>query len=206
LLEKEDMMTTNQQFEQFSYWARQRSDEIEATLREMRQGLGALGAEAKSQAEKAIAEMSAQRDVFQKALKEQRAETEAVLAKGRNTLEANWASFETTVQKYLADARQTAEHQQALFAARADAQRRAWQHSIEAFYMQAGSFAAAKRTDLDVVLDHAKAEAETAKSRLEASAKAGAHSWDAMKTALEESRAAFEKAGKKVQDAFKQVG
>jgi hypothetical protein len=197
-------MTTNPQLREFSEWAKQRVNEIEATLKAMQMRLGTLGAEAKTQAEKVIAEMSAQRDVFQKAIKEQSAEGEAALAKARSALEANWASFETTVQKYFTDARQTAEQQQALFAARADAQRKAWQQSIDAFYLQANSFAAAQRKDLDAALDRAKAEAETAKSRLDATAKAGAQSWDAMKTALEESRAAFEKAGKKAQDAFKQ--
>lgn len=195
-------MTTNQQFAQFSNWAKQRAEEIEASLRTMQAGLGALSAEAKRQAEHAIVEMNAQREAFQRAIKEQSSEGEAALAKARTALEANWASFETTMQKYLADARQTAEQQQALFAARAEAQRKAWQQSMEAFYQQAGGFAVAKRSDLDVALDHAKAEAEAAKSRLDAAAKAGAQSWDAMTAALEESRAAFEKAGKKAMDAF----
>ena len=195
-------MTTNEQFAQFSNWAKQRAEEIEASLRTMQAGVGALSAEAKRQAEHAIVEMNAQRDAFQRAIKVQSSEGEAALAKSRTALEANWASFETTMQKYLAGARQTAEQQQALFAARAEAQRKAWQQSMEAFYQQAGGFALAKRNDLDVALGHAKAEAEAAKSRLDAAAKAGAQSWGAMTAALEESRAAFEKAGKKAMEAF----
>jgi hypothetical protein len=196
-------MTPNQQFSEFSDWAKQRAEEIDATLKIVQQRLGALGAEAKTQAETVIAEMNAQRDVFQKAIKEQSKEGEAALAKARSALEASWATFEATVQKYMAGAHQTAEQQQALFAARADAQRKAWQQSIDAFYKQAGTFAEARQKDLDAALGLAKAEADKAKSRLDATAKAGAQSWEAMKNALQESRSAFEKAGKSAQNAFK---
>jgi hypothetical protein len=45
-------------------------------------------------------------------------------------------------------------------------------------------------------------DATLASARLETQQKAGVESWDALKTALEESRAAFDKATRKVIEAF----
>ena len=198
-------MTSDNHIAQVSVWAKQRVDEIEATLKAVEARLGTLSAEAKTAAEQAMSEMRLQRDVFQKAIRDQQHEGEAAWAKGRAALETNWAAFEATVQTYMKQARETAEQQQAMFKVRAEAQRKAWQASMDDFIRQANSFAAAKKPDLDAAIARAKTEAEAAKSKLEASAKAGGQSWDAMKAALEESRVAFEKAGKKALEAFQQA-
>jgi hypothetical protein len=205
VIQGEDQMTIDQQLPQLSTWAKQRLDEIEATLKAVHTRVGTLGAEAKLQAEKAIAEMTAQQEVFKKAIKTHQAEGEAAWTNAKSALEANWAAFETTVRKYVTEARQTAEQQQALFAVRAEAQRKAWEQSAEAFAQQVSGFSATKRQEFDTALAQAKAGAETAKSRLDAAAKAGTQSWDAMKKALEDSRAAFDKAAKEAQDAFKRA-
>jgi nucleotide-binding universal stress UspA family protein len=67
---------------------------------------------------------------------------------------------------------------------------------------KANTFAAAHKKEADEALNQLKAAAETAKARLETQQKAGVESWDALKTALEESRAAFDKATRKVIEAF----
>jgi vacuolar-type H+-ATPase subunit H len=197
-------MNTENYLHHFTNWAKERLDEINATLKSMEGRVGALRDEAKTQTEKAISDIRAQRDVFQKAISDQQNENEAAWMKARSDLASNWATFETSVQKYMTDARNTAEQQQSMFMARAEAQRQAWQQSIETMLRQAGTFAAAKRQDLDAAVNHVKAEAEAAKSKLDATGRAGEQSWVAMRTALEESRAAFDKASKKAQDAFKQ--
>ncbi len=195
-------MTNDRQIEQFSMWAKQRVDEIEATLKAVDARMATLQADAKAQAEKTAAEMREERDAFQRVIGEKQQEGAAAWEKVRGDLQHKWAAFETTVQTYMTQAKLTAEQQQALFQARAEAQRKAWQDSIESFMQQASGYAAAKKPDLDAAIAHAKSEAETAKSKLDAGAKAGAQSWDAFKAALEESRMAFEKAGQKARDAF----
>ncbi|MGO9461086.1 MAG: hypothetical protein ACLP1W_13410, partial [Rhodomicrobium sp.] len=117
----------------------------------------------------------------------------------------NWTSFETIVQKYMSEARQNAEQQQATFKARAEAQRKAWQETIDALHGRVNAFAAGKKQDLNAALGHLKTEADTAKSKLETRQKAGEQSWAALKTALEESRTAFDKASQKALEAFKKA-
>ena len=198
-------MTSETHAHHFSSWAKERLAEIDATLTSIESGLGALHADAKKAAEKAVSEIRAQRDVFQEAVRKQQHEGEAAWAKAKTALDANWTSFETIVQKYMSEARQNAEQQQATFKARAAAQRKAWQETIDALHGRVNAFAAGKKQDLNAALGYLKTEADTAKSKLETRQKAGEQSWAALKTALEESRTAFDKASQKALEAFKKA-
>jgi hypothetical protein len=120
-------------------------------------------------------------------------------------LESNWASFESLVQKYMNVTLKDAQHLQETFAARADAQRKAWQEVLESLRGKANTFAAAHKKEAEDALNQLKAAAETAKAKLETQQKAGVDSWDALKTALEESRAAFDKATHKVIEIFRKT-
>ncbi len=99
--------------------------------------------------------------------------------------------------------RHDAKQLQETFAARAEAQSKAWHEAFEAMRGKASTFAAAHKHEVDEALNQLKAAGEAAKAKLEAQQKVGAHSWEALKTALEESRAAFDKASHKVLEAFK---
>ena len=81
----------------------------------------------------------------------------------------------------MSEARQTAEQQQAVFKARAEAQRKVWQETINTLHRRVKAFAEGKKHDLDAALAHLKTEADTAKSKLDTQQKAGARSWAALK-------------------------
>ncbi len=189
----------------FSNWAKERLDEIEATLDALQSRVHSLQDETKKQAEKTIAEMRAQQQVFQEMLKKQTEEGTANWTGLMRGLEANWASFEFLLQKYMNVTRKDAQHLQETFSARAEAQRKAWQDAIENLRGKASTFAAAHRKEAEEALNQLKAAADTAKAKLETQQKAGVESWDAFKTALEESRAAFDKATHKVIESFKKT-
>ena len=114
----------------FSNWAKERLDEIDATLAALQARVDTLQAETKTQAEKTIAEMRAQQQVFQDTLKKQTAEGTAKWVNLMRGLESNWASFEALVQKYMNTTWKDAQHIQETFSARADAQRKAWQEAL----------------------------------------------------------------------------
>ncbi len=192
-------MTSETHTHQFSGWAKERLAEMDATLTSIEAHLGALHADTKKHAEKAVSEIRAQRDVFQEAVRNEQH------AHWVSFLHAHWASFEAIVQRYMSEARQNAEQQQATFKARAEAQRKAWQETIDALRGKVTAFAAGKKQDLDAAIGHLKAEADTAKSKLETKQKAGEQSWAALNTALEESRTAFDKASQKALEAFKKA-
>jgi hypothetical protein len=186
----------------FSNWAKERLDEIDATLASLQARVDTLQAETKTQAEKTIAEIRAQQQVFQDMLKKQTAEGTANWVNLMRGLESNWASFESLVQKYMNTTWKDAKYIQETFSVRAEAQRKAWQEALESLRGKANTFAAAHKKEAEEALNQLKAAADTAKARLETQQKAGVESWDALKTALEESRAAFDKATRKVIEAF----
>jgi len=97
------------------------------------------------------------------------------------------------------------EQQQATFKARAEAQQKAWEETISKLRSKASTFAAAKKQELDVALCRLQGDADAARARLETNLKAGEQSWAALKTALEESRIAFDKANHKALEAFKKA-
>ena len=96
-------MTTETYAHDFLNWAKERLNEIDATLTLIETRVGSLQADAKKQAENALLEIRAQRDVFKEAIQKQKVESEAGWAKAKSGLEANWTSFEALVQKYLND-------------------------------------------------------------------------------------------------------
>ena len=198
-------MPTDPYAHHWSNWMKQRLDEMDATSTSIEIRLATLKADAKKQAEKAVADIQAQRAAFQEAIRKQHHESEADWAKTKSALEANWASFETAVQGYLKHARPLVEQQQATFKARAEAQRKAWEETISKLRGKAATFAAAKKQELDVELCRLQGEADAAKCKLETNLKAGEQSWAALKTALEESRIAFDKASHKALEAFKKA-
>jgi hypothetical protein len=198
-------MTSESHTHHFSSWAKERLDEIDATLTSIEARVGTLHADAKKQAEKAVSQIRAQRDLFQEALRKGQQEGDAAWTQAKVDLHGNWLSFESIVQKYMSETRQNTEQQQATFTARAEAQRKAWQETIDALHGKVTAFAAGKKHDLDTALGHLRTEAETAKSKLEKNQKAGEQSWAALNTALEESRTAFDKASQKALEAFKKA-
>ena len=101
-------MTNETYAHYFSSWVNERLAEIDATLTSVEGGLGALRADARKQAEKAVWEIRAQRDVFREAARKQQYEGEAPWAKAKTALDANWISFEAIVQQYMIEARQNA--------------------------------------------------------------------------------------------------
>jgi hypothetical protein len=198
-------MTSETDTHLFSNWAKERLNEIDATLAALQSRVDSLQADTKTQAEKTIAEIRAQQQVFQEMLKKQTAEGTANWTNLMQGLEANWASFESLVQKYMNGTLKDAHHLQETFAARAEAQRKAWQDALESLRGKANTFAAAHKKEAEDALNQLKAAADTAKAKLETRQKAGVESWDALRTALEESRAAFDKATHKVIEIFKKT-
>jgi hypothetical protein len=177
-------------------WAKGRLDESSATK---------LQADTRTKAESALANMRTARDAFRKSMKDYGQASEAALARSKEALESQWNAFEASVQTYLDSTGKQVKDQQAAFLARAAAQRKAWQESIDTFHRSTASFAADRRDDMEKVLDCMTTEADAANVKLDKLNKAGSESWAAMKSALSETRDAMDRAQKAALDAFKRA-
>jgi ElaB/YqjD/DUF883 family membrane-anchored ribosome-binding protein len=202
---KEAKMNAKSHPHYFSNWASERFDEIESTLKAIEFHAGAFQAERRQKAEKAISEIRAQGKAFQGAIRSQLKDGEAASTAATNDLAPIWASFEATVQKYLAETGEHAKEQGATFKARAEAQAKAWQQTFDALHADSTVVAIAQKHEFNKALDHLKAEADVAKSKLKKQQKAGEQSWAAFRNTLEESRSAFDKASLKAFEAFKKA-
>lgn len=198
-------MTSENDTQLFSNWAKERLAEIEATLAALQASVNSLQDEARRQAEKTIADIRAQQQAFQHTIKEQQENSQASWQNLMRGLEANWTSFEALMQTYAGAARKDAAHLQQTFAARAQAQIKAWYETLDALRGKASAFAEGSHKEAEDALHQLKSAADSAKAKLESQQKAGVESWDALKTALEESRAAFDKATRKAIDSFKKT-
>lgn len=186
-------------------WAKERLDEIDATLASLQGKAASLQADARTKAETALAGMRTARDAFRMSIKEHAQANEEAFARSKAALELQWKAFEASVENYLdATGKQLKEHE-ALFRVQADAQRKAWQEVMDKLNKNAMGFAADRRRDIDTAMTRMKADAGTAKTKLDKLNAAGGESWAAMKSALEETRAAMDRASQAVHDAIKRA-
>jgi len=195
-------MTQDAYAHQFLNWIKARLDEMDATLTLIEKSTAVLHADAKKQAEEIIAQIDTRRKAFEETVRKQQPESEGAWAKTKTTLEADWASFEAAVEDYVKNSPLSAQERVAVFKARAEAQRKGWGETISALQKKAGMAAAEGKQDFDAALSHLKQQADEAKAKLEARQKAGSESWADFKTALQESRAAFDKASQKTLESY----
>jgi len=186
-------------------WAKERIDEMDATLASLEAKASELQADARSKANQALADMRKKRDDFRDTLKKQSDANEAVWIKEKTRLQSEWNAFETEVEKYIESSSQKIEQQQALFKTQADAQVKAWREAAENLRTVGKEFAAGRRSEIEAALKQMEADAAAAEKKLRTINEAGKQSWSALMAALGETRGAFDRANQAAQKAFKQA-
>ena len=114
-------------------WAKERLDEMDATLALFEREVGEVQGDARATAEEALADMRAKRDAFREAIRKEEEMSEADWNRATAALEHDWSAFEASVKTYVDAAGVKVEQQKTAFGVRADAQRRAWQEAIKKF-------------------------------------------------------------------------
>ena len=186
-------------------WAKERLDEMDATLALFESKVGALQGDARVKAERAIADMRAKRDAFRETIKKEGEMSEADWNRAKKSLETDWSAFEASVQKYIDAAGLQVEQQKAAFQVRADAQRKAWREAIDKLENTTAGFAADRKAEVESAVKRMKAEAGAAETKLDKLNRAESESWSAFKKALGETRTAFDHANQQAYDAFKRA-
>jgi hypothetical protein len=199
-----EQMTTKSSAHIYFNWAKERLDEMDATLALLEGKVGELRDDTRANAESALADMREKGDAFRQAIKNETKANEAAWNRTKAQLEPYWSAFETNVEKYVEAAGQQGEHHQAAFRARADAQRKAWQEAADNLHTAAAEYAA-DRTEVASAVKRMKADAEAAEAKLAKLSRAGTESWSALNTALAETRAAFDRANQVVYETLKRA-
>ena len=186
-------------------WAKERLDEMDATLASLEKKVGELKSENRAAAERAIVEMREQREAFKQTIEAKKQASEAEWQQTKAMLESRWIAFEAAVQKWVDATGQLVAEQNEMFVARAEAQFKAWQDMIDQLEASTKGVAADRKREIDSAVATIRTDAKATKAKLEALNRSGKESWTALTQALAESRASFDRANQTASDAFKRA-
>ncbi|UGY11830.1 hypothetical protein [Bradyrhizobium septentrionale] len=186
-------------------WAKERLDEMDATLTSLESKVAEVAADARGSADKVLTIMRKKRDDFQNIVKKQSEENESAWISAQALLEAEWSSFEAEAKKYVESFVKQVEQQQATFKLQAAAQLNAWREAADKLGSAASEFAAERRDEIDAALKRMKADAVVAEEKLLKLNEAGSQSWSVLAAALTETRATFDRANQTLREQFKRA-
>ena len=189
----------------FLSWAKERIDEMDATLASLESKAAQMQAETRVKADQFIGEMKKKRDEFESSVKAQAEAGEAAWDSAKARLEAEWKGFEAETKKYLETFGKGIGQQQAVFQSQVTAQLNAWRDTADKLNAAANDFAIERRREIDVTVSRMKADASAAEQKLQNLAKAGTESWSALNAALAETRGTFDRANQAAREAFKRA-
>lgn len=189
----------------YTEWAKSRLDEMDAAVSSMEASIEDLRAQARANAETALADMKTRRDAFSAQIDDSRNAGESAWADAQTQMQANWNAFEAAAKSYMSAAADFAEQNRAAYHARAEAQMKAWQDTVSKLQGMATDFSGERQADVELATEKMKREADSAKARLESLSQAGTESWSAMMKALSDSRQSFEKANATAFEALKRA-
>jgi len=189
----------------FLSWAKERIDEMDATLTSLESKSAEMQAATRIKADQFVAEMKTKRDEFESAVKKQAAGGEAAADDAKVRLETEWKGFQSETKKYLETFGKGIEQQQAVFQSQVTAQMNAWRDTADKLHSAANEFAIERRREIDETIAHMKADAAAAEKKLQELARAGTESWSGLNSALAETRATFDRANQAAREAFKRA-
>jgi hypothetical protein len=186
-------------------WAKERLDEMDATLTSLEGKVGGVQADVRDKAHKVLADLRKKRDDFRDTVKKQAESNEAAWISAKTKLESEWSFFETEVTRYVENFGKQIEQQQATFKLQAAAQLKAWREAADKLRSDAEEFAAERRGEIDAAVKRMNADAAAAEEKLQKLNQAGTQSWSALMAALTETRAVFDRANQAAREAFRRV-
>jgi hypothetical protein len=186
-------------------WAKERLDEMDATLASLEAKASQLKADAKAKGDECISDLKKRRNEFQAKAKAQVEASEAAWQAAKMQLEAQWSDFEARVKTYFETVGKQIEQQQSTSREVAAAQVKAWREAADKFHDAATKMATEEGANVDTAIKQMKADAAETDARLQSLKQAGSESWTGLSGALAESRKAFDQANQKAWDAFKRA-
>lgn len=189
----------------FANWAKERLDEMDATLTSLEGNAAEVQADAQDKARKVLAELRKNRDGFRDAIKKQTGANEAAWTSVKTRLETEWSAFEAEVKKYVESYGKQFELQQATYKLQAAAQLKAWRDAADKLASAASEFASGRRDEIETNVNRMKADAVAAEEKLLKLNLAGSQSWSALTAALTETRAVFDRANQAAWEALKRA-
>lgn len=186
-------------------WSKQKLDEIDATLLGLDKQIETLTGDARTTADRAVADVLAARDAFKAKVEALRADVptaEDAAADVYAALDQQWGEVELAVHGLLSAVAGRADVLKAALKARADAQRKAMRSSFQAIRANATEAIDRARGEVEAALHRITAEAEKVEAKLGQVSAAGGDTWKAIKGGLADAKSVHEKTWKAISDAI----
>jgi hypothetical protein len=189
----------------FLGWAKERIDEMDATLASLGDKATQMQAETRIKADQFIAQLRKSRNEFERTVQEQVKAGEPAWESAKLRLATELKGFEAETKKYLETFGAGLQQQQAVFQSQAAAQLNAWREAADKLNAAAKEFAIERRREIDATVAKMKSDAAAAEKKLEELAQAGTESWSTLNAALAETRTTFDRAHQATREAFKRA-
>ncbi|AZG78423.1 MULTISPECIES: hypothetical protein [Methylocystis] len=199
-------MTKQHLAHEYLTWAKQKLDEIDATLAAVDGSIEAWKSDARTDA---IARIRTARDAFKAkvdAVQSEVAAAKAIADDAYVAIEADLTEFELAFRDFLTAAEGQANVVKKALAARAEAQRRSWQSSLQSIRDAASASIDHALGEADAAFRHVAAETEKVEAKIGKVSTAGDESWKAIKGGLDEAISVYERAWKKISEAVAKIG
>lgn len=201
-------MTKHRGAHEYLTWAKQKIDEIDATLAALDDSADALKKDAREQADRAIARVRVGRDALEAkvdALKSDAAAAKAVADDAYLAIERELAEIESAFRDFLAAAEGQANLVEETLTARIEAQRLSWQTSLRAAQASVSATIDQALAESDSALRRLATETKKAEATLGRASAAGDESWKAIKSGVEEVVSAYGRTWKQIADAVSKI-
>jgi hypothetical protein len=195
-------MTAQSSVHFFLTWAKERIDEMDATLASLEGKAASMKADARVKADQCIAGLRKKRDEFESTARKQAEAGDAAWDATKVRLESEWKGFQSEIKQYLDSMGKNMEQQQAVFESQVTAQLNAWRETADKLNAAAKDLKIERRREIDATVARMKADATAAEEKLQKLAQAGTESWSAMTAALAETRGVFDRANQAAREAF----
>jgi len=202
---KEAVMAEQSSMHFYLNWAKERIDEMDATLASLEAKSTQLHADSRAKADQLREDLQKRRDEFQVTVKKHADAGEAAWERTKKQLEPHWSEFETNVKTYIETVGKHIEQQQTTFRDVAAAQMKAWRAAADGLNASAAKASAVRRADIDAAVKRMQEGASEVEARMKKLEQSGKESWQALSGALAESRKAFDRANQAAWDAFKRA-
>jgi len=175
-------------------WAKERLDEMDASLASLERHARAKEAEFRAKADQLIAALRKRRDQYWRASDTLRYAADEAWPRDKAMLDKLFEGFSKDLNGYVEKLGTEAALQRALFQDSAAAQRNALRDAVERLEKAGKEFATHRGSEIGEMLQQMRADASDVEAKIQKLNRAGNRSWAELSEELAESRAAFDNA------------
>lgn len=195
-------MTEQGRFHAQIVWAKERLDEMDASLDALQRRVDETRVAARGNLERSINNLRNRRDEFRQTMKTAKDVGMAEWTRQGTRLKSQWSEFEDELNKTMEAFGAQVAVRRAVFRDLIAAQQSAWRDAAKSMRSSTAGFARDCRNEIEQVVQSMKANESKAEARLKDMNEAGSESWEAMKGALAKTRSAFDRSIKAAEKAF----